>query len=116
MKDHPLLLNDKSTNFKISSFSDILLLTGFIISNELILCDFLTMSKQSKAALRYLRHRINVRSKYDLHSPFAYRVYSDILKDETIYPEFRSIEKMRSRLLKDPGYLKMSDLGAGAGE
>ena len=74
------------------------------------------MSKQSKAALRYLRHRISVRSVYDLHSPFAYRVYADILKDDTIYPQFRSIEKVRSRLLKDTGYLKMSDLGAGAGE
>jgi predicted O-methyltransferase YrrM len=74
------------------------------------------MSKPSETALRYLRHRIRVSSKYELHSPFVYLVYSQILKDETIYPEFRSIEKLRSRLLKDTGYIKMSDLGAGAGD
>jgi predicted O-methyltransferase YrrM len=74
------------------------------------------MSKQSEAALRYLRHRIRVRSKFGLHSPFVYLVYSRILNDDTLYPEFRSIEKLRARLLKDPGYIKMSDQGAGAGD
>jgi predicted O-methyltransferase YrrM len=74
------------------------------------------MSKQTQTALRFLRHRIRAKSKFDLHSPFVYEIYAEILNDKTIYSEFRSIEKLRSRLLKDQGYIKMSDLGAGAGD
>jgi predicted O-methyltransferase YrrM len=74
------------------------------------------MSKQSETALRFLRHRIRAKSKFDLHSPFVYRIYAQILNDKSGYDEFRSIEKLRVRLLKDQGYIKMSDLGAGAGD
>jgi predicted O-methyltransferase YrrM len=74
------------------------------------------MSKQSETALRFLRHRIRTMSKFNLHSPFVFRIYSEILNDKTVYPEFRPIEKLRSRLLKDQGYIQMVDLGAGAGD
>jgi len=36
--------------------------------------------------------------------------------DKTGSNELRSVEKLRNRLLKEPGYIKMSDLGAGAGD
>jgi len=74
------------------------------------------MSKQSESVVRFLRHRIRAKSKFDLHSPFVYSIYSAILNDKTVYPEFRSVEKLRSRLLKDQGYLQIVDLGAGAGD
>jgi predicted O-methyltransferase YrrM len=73
------------------------------------------MSKKIKTALRFIRHRIRVDSKFDLHSPFVYRIYTRILNDKSGYDEFRSIEKLRYRLLKDQGYIKISDLGAGSG-
>jgi predicted O-methyltransferase YrrM len=72
------------------------------------------MSKKIKTALRFIRHRIRAKSKFDLHSPFIYRIYTQILKDKSAYDEFRSIEKMRFRLLQDQGYIKISDLGVGA--
>jgi predicted O-methyltransferase YrrM len=74
------------------------------------------MSKQSDTVVRFLRHRIRAKSKFDLHSPFVYSIYSAILNDKTVHPEFRPIEKLRSRLLKDQGYIQMVDLGAGAGD
>lgn len=74
------------------------------------------MSKKSETVIRFLRHRIKATSKFDLHSPFVYRVWSEVLKDKNGYVEFRSIEKLRSRLLRDQGYIKVVDLGAGAGE
>jgi len=80
------------------------------------LCDFLKMLKQSETAFRFLRHRIRAKSKFDLHSPFVYQIYAHILNNKSRYDEFRSIEKLRTRLLKDQGYIKMSDLGAGAGD
>jgi predicted O-methyltransferase YrrM len=74
------------------------------------------MSKKIKTALRFIRHRIRAKSKFDLHSPFVYRIYSQILTDKSVYDEFRSIEKLRYRLLKDQGYIEISDLGAGSGD
>ena len=74
------------------------------------------MSKKIKTALRYIRHRVRAKSKFDLHSPFVYRIYTRILNDKSGYDEFRSIEKLRYRLLKDQGYIKISDLGAGSGD
>jgi predicted O-methyltransferase YrrM len=74
------------------------------------------MSKKTETAIRFLRHRIKAKSKFDVHSPFVYRIFSDILDNRTDFPEFRPIEKLRMRLLRDPGYIKMSDLGAGAGD
>lgn len=74
------------------------------------------MSKQSESVFRFLRHRIKANSKFGLHSPFVYRIYSDILNDKTRFDELKPIERLRSRLLRDQGYIKMSDLGAGAGD
>ncbi|MCX6247719.1 MAG: class I SAM-dependent methyltransferase [Bacteroidetes bacterium] len=74
------------------------------------------MSKQTETVIRFLRHRIKAKSKFDLHSPFIYQFYSNVVNDKTKYPEPRQVERLRSRLLKDQGYIKMSDLGAGAGD
>jgi predicted O-methyltransferase YrrM len=74
------------------------------------------MLKQTKSALRYLRHRLRSWSKFDLHSPFIYVIWSQILNDKSVYGEYRKIEKLRNKLSNEPGYLKMVDLGAGAGD
>ena len=34
----------------------------------------------------YLLYRLKARSKYDIHSPFVYKFYSQVLKDHTQYP------------------------------
>ena len=71
------------------------------------------MSMQPETAIRYLHYLIKARSKFDLHSPFVYNIYSQILKDKTSYGEFGSIEKLRSQLLKDKRSFSMRDLGSG---
>jgi hypothetical protein len=44
---------------------------------------------------RVLRHFFLSRSKFGIHSPFVYRIYSEILKDKTDYQEYNTIrEKM----------------------
>ena len=35
-----------------------------------------------------LHHYLLSRSKFDIHSPFVYKIYSEILKDKTDYPEY----------------------------
>ncbi len=59
---------------------------------------------------------MRARTKYDLHSPFIYGIWADILRDKTLYGEYRVIEHFRYKLLKDQGYIKMCDLGARSSE
>jgi hypothetical protein len=47
---------------------------------------------------RLLQHYFLSRSKYDIHSPFAYRLYSEVLTDRTNYPGYPlSVGKNRKR-------------------
>jgi hypothetical protein len=52
------------------------------------------MSKTPVTLTRYLLHHITARSKFDLHSPFVYNLYSGILKDQQQYPEYLQLEKL----------------------
>jgi hypothetical protein len=45
---------------------------------------------------RFVRHYLLSRSKFDIHSPYVYKIYSQVLKDKTEYPEYyRLIEKLK---------------------
>ncbi|MDP4282566.1 MAG: class I SAM-dependent methyltransferase [Bacteroidota bacterium] len=66
--------------------------------------------------IRYLRHFFRRKSKFDLHSPFVYKIYSRILQDKSHYREYEIVERMRSTLFRDPGFIKMTDLGSGSPE
>ena len=47
---------------------------------------------------RLLYHFFLSRSKFDIHSPFVYRLYSEVLRDKTDYAEYHApIEKMSGR-------------------
>jgi hypothetical protein len=47
---------------------------------------------------RILRHFFLSGSKFDIHSPFVYKIYSEILKDKTDYQEYNTLlEKMMVR-------------------
>lgn len=70
------------------------------------------MNKKLFLAVRFLMHFIRSGSKFDIHSPFVYQVYSEIIKDPAEYPQYKTIENFRKRLLKKHGYIAKSDLGA----
>lgn len=47
---------------------------------------------------RLLHHYYHARSKFDIHSPFVYKFYSEILKDKTDYAAYHTpIEKVSIR-------------------
>jgi predicted O-methyltransferase YrrM len=74
------------------------------------------MSPPLSTVIHYLRHRIRARSKYGLHSPFVFTIWSQILNDKSFHEEYRQIEKLRSQLLKDNTLINITDLGAGTGQ
>jgi hypothetical protein len=41
---------------------------------------------------QYLIYRLKARSKFDIHSPFIYKIWSQVLKDRKRYQEYNDIE------------------------
>ena len=70
------------------------------------------MIEQLKSLFQYLLHLVRVRSKYRIHSPFVYDFFKYILDDQTQYPDYESIEKIRKDLLLRARFIKRVDLGA----
>src|ERR1035438_6778417 len=72
------------------------------------------MYEKIKVIRRYANHLIHAKSKFDLHSPFLYKIYSQILKDRTEYPEYRLMNNLWRSLLADQRYTARTDFGAKA--
>jgi len=72
------------------------------------------MGSIRKSVSAYIRHRLSVRSKFRLHSPFIYKFWAGILRDSTRYAAYDEIEKFRKQLLSDERTINRLDLGAGA--
>ncbi|HSJ69954.1 MAG TPA: class I SAM-dependent methyltransferase [Anditalea sp.] len=63
--------------------------------------------------LQYIRYFFLKEDRHSLQSPFAYKIYNDLIwhKKNIHYPD---IEKLRNKLLKDDSKLSVKDLGAGS--
>jgi predicted O-methyltransferase YrrM len=81
---------------------------------SIILCRFrkIEMNTMLYRIFRYAGHALHSRSAFDLHSPFVFHVYQDILKDTTKYNEYQKVEEVRSAMLERHDFIKMTDLGA----
>ena len=62
--------------------------------------------------LKFIRHHLRARSRFDLHSPFIYQFYKDILKDPVSYTEYTRVEHLRTAMRSHPGFIRMTDFGS----
>ena len=72
------------------------------------------MPLRLKISFHFIRHLVKARSRFDLHSPFIYKFYKEVIRNKATSQEIMLFENLRSKLQKDPGYIKMSDLGSGS--
>ena len=63
---------------------------------------------------KFFKHWLSAKSKFSLHSPFIYKLYVDIIKQNTKSSEFFKIEKLRKKLLNNNNSIKVTDFGAGS--
>lgn len=70
------------------------------------------MIERIKYLFLYLFHQLKVRSKYRIHSPFVYNFTKYVLNNQTQYPDYEQIEKVRQDLLSRARFIKRVDLGA----
>jgi predicted O-methyltransferase YrrM len=70
------------------------------------------MNRQFEAVVGYLKHAVRARSKYELHSPFVYGFYSNVLMDRHSYHQYRVVNRLRKELETAGRFIKRKDLGA----
>ena len=65
---------------------------------------------------KYLKYylRASNRKGHGIHSPFVFDFISNVLNDQTDYPEYEQPEELRRQLLKDKTILHIQDFGAGS--
>lgn len=64
--------------------------------------------------LNYLRYYFTADTKYDIHSPFVYKLVTEVFEDTNQYPTYLKIEAIRKQLLQDKNEITVEDFGAGA--
>lgn len=67
-----------------------------------------------KTILKYLNYNLTSYTEHDLHSPFLYNLYIELIKNELPFDDFNQLNTIRKQLLKNPTYIEITDLGAGS--
>jgi predicted O-methyltransferase YrrM len=70
------------------------------------------MSRQVEALVGYLKHLFRTRSKYQIHSPFVFDFYRNVLTSHQAFTQFRVINRLRKELETASRFIKRKDLGA----
>lgn len=64
--------------------------------------------------LKYLNYRLTAHTEHDVHSPFVYTFYQELIANPTPVEDFNELEQIRKQLLEDQTTIRMTDLGAGS--
>ena len=67
-----------------------------------------------KLILNYLNYRFTAYNEHDVHSPFVYDFYMELIKNENPFKDFEGLNLIRSQLLIDATELNVTDFGAGS--
>ena len=67
-----------------------------------------------KTVLSYLNYRITAYTEHDVHSPFVFRFYMDLIIPKPADAELKALDQLRKRLQNDGRSIEVTDLGAGS--
>lgn len=67
-----------------------------------------------KFLLNYIKYRFNSDNEHNIHSPYIYEFYNDVIRDETPYYVYDDIESIRAKLLLTDMEISIEDHGAGS--
>lgn len=67
-----------------------------------------------KLILNYINYKITSFTEHDVHSPFVYNFYIELIKNPNPFNDFEELNKIRTKLLLDETILNVTDLGAGS--
>lgn len=64
--------------------------------------------------LKYINYQLTAYTEHDLHSPFLYNFYMELINNENPYGDFESLQQIRKTLLNDVTIIEVTDFGAGS--
>jgi predicted O-methyltransferase YrrM len=64
--------------------------------------------------LKYLNYKITSFTEHDIHSPFLYNFYMELVKNDYPYEDFEQLAKIRSALKANSTEINITDFGAGS--
>ena len=74
---------------------------------------FCSVSKFS-FLIKYIKYRFISKNEHSIHSPYLFRFYLDVIKDQTPFYVYEDIESIRSKLLMTDKEITIEDYGAGS--
>ncbi|MCO6482759.1 MAG: class I SAM-dependent methyltransferase [Flavobacteriales bacterium] len=66
------------------------------------------------AMLAYARHLLTAGNRYDVHSPFVYRLITDVLRRKTMPGVHSDLEALRGEMESRTDSIQVTDFGAGS--
>lgn len=72
--------------------------------------------KQLRRSLEYLRYLLKAGDEHDVHSPFVYDLYTNVIAGRNTYYIFDKIESVRSKMLLSEEKIPVLDFGTGGEE
>src|ERR1700752_5293309 len=65
-------------------------------------------------ALKYINYRLTSCTEHDLHSPFLYNFYMELIDNENPFADFEDLDNIRKDLLVNTETIEITDFGAGS--
>jgi len=64
--------------------------------------------------LKYLNYRLTAHTEHDVHSPFVYAFYQELIANAPPVEDFKELEEIRKHLQANQTTIHLTDLGAGS--
>lgn len=67
-----------------------------------------------KTVLKYINYRLTAYTEHDLHSPFMYNFYMELIENKHPFNDFEELNTIRHQLQNNTSVIEITDLGAGS--
>lgn len=65
-------------------------------------------------AKKYLQYQLKAKTGHSIHSPFVFKLYTEIIANKEKYYAYDELDQLRKKLLRDDTVIEVTDLGAGS--
>ncbi|MHB8258854.1 MAG: O-methyltransferase [Bacteroidia bacterium] len=63
---------------------------------------------------KYLQYLLKAKNEHSIHSPFVFKLYTEVIADKNNYYAFDELDKIRTQLLHNQQTIEVVDFGAGS--
>jgi predicted O-methyltransferase YrrM len=63
---------------------------------------------------KYIQYKLNAKDEHAIHSPFVFKLYTEVINNKNNYYAFDELNKTRKQLLNNQQTIEVLDLGAGS--